>query len=311
MLSGSHRVEASGSLELVSEGDRLTGTAGEGWDCRLDAPRRVLEGDFQGPVLVGRLTVCQTGPQCPEVQTYPLLAFYNEEDRALVAHVRLREGCESPVVKEGRFILQPAGKAAPEEMVAAPPAPSAGSTPVAVTSPSAGGSSASALANKRGGRNAEAAKQASELGEKLYKEKNYVQAAQQFEISLAHDPGDKNWPAYMGRGSSRLMLGQVKEAIQDLERSRVANAKVSSTRHAGLFYVLGCAHAQNGDKKRAMEFMRQAVKANYPLHDVVEVDPIPKKLLGELPEFQELLKKSRDKAAAQTRGTVGPGTQKP
>jgi len=279
VLSGNFRADSYGTLALSTEGERLVGTAVDGGPCKFDAERQVLEGDFQGDVLVGRLTVCQTGTLCPQVeQAYPILAFYNEADQALVAHVRLRSGCQSAALKDGRFVLVPVRKE-PE-----PPA-----------SPGTG-SSASQVANKRTPRDGEAAKKANELGKQQYLEHKFGLAAKQFEISLSHDPGDKNWMAYMGRGSSRLKMGQVDGAIEDLERSRQANSRVSpGARETRILYMLGCAYAQKGEKKKALDYLRQAVRAGYPLHEMVDNDPDLQKHLGNEQEFEDLLKKSKEK----------------
>jgi tetratricopeptide (TPR) repeat protein len=291
VLSGNFRAESYGTLELSTQGERVIGTAVEGGLCKFDAERQVLEGDFQGGVLVGRVTVCQTGTMCPQEQEYPILAFFNEAEQSLVAHVRLRSGCQSAALKDGRLVLLPVKKEAVPEAL-----------PTVVTTP--GGSSASSLANKRTPRDVEAAKRAKDLGRQLYLEKNFVQAAQQYEISLSHDPGDKNWAAYMGRGSSRLMLGQVDGAIEDLERARVANARVApASKEMRILYMLGVAYGQKGDKKKALEHLRQAVKAGYPLHEMVEGDSELKQRLGNEREFIELVKKSQDKKQAQSRGT--------
>ncbi|HEX8704792.1 MAG TPA: tetratricopeptide repeat protein [Myxococcaceae bacterium] len=293
VLSGNYRADPYGTLALSTEGERLIGTAVGGGPCKFDAQRQVLEGNFQGGVLVGRLTVCQTGTTCLQVeQAYPILAIYNEEQQSLVAHVRLSSGCQSAALKDGRFVLVPVRKE--PEPTSAPPGPS---------------SSASQVANKRTPRDSEAAKKANDLGKQQYLEGKFGPAAQQFEISLSYDSGDKNWMAYMGRGSSLLKLGQVDEAIVALERSRIANQKVApspSARDARILYMLGCAYAQKGDKKKAMEYLRQAVRGGYALHETAENDPELKRHLGNEPEFAELVKKSKEskeKKQAQPRGT--------
>jgi hypothetical protein len=100
------------------------------------------------------------------------------------------------------------------------------------------------------------------------------------------------------------MLNQVEGAIEDLERSRVANARVSpEAKETRILYMLGCAYGQKGEKKKALEYLKQAVRAGYPLHEVVENDPGLKKHLGSEQEFIDLVKKSREKKQAQSRGT--------
>lgn len=293
VLSGNFRADAYGTLALSTEGERVTGTVVDGGACKFDAERQVLEGDFHGGVLVGKLWVCLTGNMCPQEQAYPILAFYNEEDRTLVAHVRLREGCQSAALKDGRFVLLAVKE--PEVV----PVPSPGT-----------GSSASSVASKRTPRDAESAKKANEDGKRQFVENRFVQAAKSFEISLSHDAGEKNWMAYMGRGSSRLKLGQVELAIEDLERARSFNNKTapSGSRETRILYMLGCAYAQKGDKKKALEYLRQAVRSGYPLHEMVDNDPDLKRHLGSEPELLELVKKSKEKKQpAQSRGTP-PGT---
>jgi len=294
VLSGNFRADSYGTLALSTEGERVTGAVVDGGTCKFDAGRQVLEGDFEGGVLVGKLWVCLTGTMCPQEQHYPILAFYNEADRTLVAHVRLRAGCQSAALKDGRLVLLPVAK----ESEAAPAAGTGAS------------SSASSLASKRTPRDAEAAKKANEEGKQQFVENKFRQAAQSFEISLSHDSGDKNWMAYMGRGSSRLKLGLVEDAIEDLERSRQANNRLSPPgfREPRILYMLGCAYAQKGEKRRAMEYLRQAVRAGYPLHESADNDQELKQHLGSEPEFVELVKKSKEKKQpAQTRGTP-PGT---
>jgi tetratricopeptide (TPR) repeat protein len=294
VLSGHFRADSYGTLALSTEGEGVTGAVVEGGVCKFDAGRQVLEGDFEGGVLVGKVWVCLTGNMCPQEQQYPILAFYNEADRTLVAHVRLRAGCQSAALKDGRLVLLPVAK----EPEAAPAAGTGAS------------SSASSLASKRTPRDAEAAKKANDEGKKHFLENKFHQAAQSFEISLSHDSGDKNWMAYMGRGSSRLKMGLVEGAIEDLERSRQANSRLSApgSRDTRILYMLGCAYAQKGEKKKALDYLRQAVKAGYPLHESADNDRDLKQHLGSEQEFVELVKKAKEKKQqAQSRGTP-PGT---
>jgi tetratricopeptide (TPR) repeat protein len=288
VLSGSFRADPYASLELTTEGERVTGVVVDGGACRFDAPRRVmLEGEFQGSVLVGRLTLCQTGDKCAEaVQAYPILGFYSPEDSALVAHVRLSEGCQSPALKAGRFVLVPARKEASD-------------------TPTTTNSAVEIVARRNVAKSGDEAKKALERGEQLYKERKYSQAAEQFDLSLYHDSGNGNWPAYLGRGSSRLKLGQVEQGLKDLEKS----LRIKS-REPGILYMLACAWGQKGDKKKALDFLERAVNQGYALHAYIEGDPELKKFLAQESKFQELLEKSQ-KQQAQSRGSAGPGTLSP
>jgi hypothetical protein len=290
-LSGSFRAEPYGTLELKTEGNHVTGMA-VGGACRFDTPRKVLEGDFEGSVLVARLTVCLTGELCPPEQSYSVLGFYNEVDGTVVAHVRLREGCQSAALpRSGRFILTPVPKEIPEE------------TPTSGTEGAAGD-----MSGKRTART-EAARQANLRGDQLYKSKKFFEAARQFKQSLDYDSGDSNWPAYLGRGSSLLKMGQTDLAIKDLERSRTANANYApASKDLNILYMLGCAYGQKGERRKALEYLRSAVEAGYPLHKAAEADPDLKRVMGSDPQFQELVNKS---LAQQTRGTAGSGSPGP
>jgi hypothetical protein len=286
-LSGTFQADSSVSLELTTEGERVTGTLAEGSACRLEAQRGVmLEGEFQGTVLVGTLTLCQTGDKCEAVQAYPFLGFYSEEDQALVAHVRLDEGCQSPAVKGGRFVIVPARKEPADSL-----------TPIS--------SAAELIAKRNVPKSGDEAKKALDRGKQLYKEGRYSQAVQQFEISLYHDDGNGNWPAYMGRGSSKLKLGRVNEGLKDLEK-----ALKLKPRDPNIFYMLACAWGQKGDKKKALDYLDRAVKEGYALFEFIEGDPELTKFLAQEAKFQELVERSK-KQQTQPRGTAGTGTLSP
>jgi len=291
-LSGSFRADPYGVIELETQGGHVTGTMVEGGACRFDAARKVLEGDFEGSVLVARLTVCLTGELCPAEQTYSVLGFYNEQDGSLVAHVRLREGCQSAgLPRSGRFVLTPVRKEIPDE------------TPTSGTEGAAGD-----VSGKRSTRT-EAARQANMRGDQLYKSKKFAEAAKQFEQSLKFDSGDSNWPAYLGRGSSLLKMGQTDLAIKDLERSRIANSNhAPAAKDPNILYMLGCAYAQKLDRRRALDYLSRAVEAGYPLHKAAEADPDLKRVLGGDSQFQDLVNKS---LAQQARGTAASGSPSP
>jgi tetratricopeptide (TPR) repeat protein len=292
-LSGSYQAEPFGRMELTTQGSHVIGTAVEGGACRFDASRKVLEGDFEGSVLVARLTLCLTGELCPQEQSYSVLGFYNEEDGSLVAHVRLREGCYSVgLPRSGRFVLTPVKKELPEEEV-----------------PTSGTEGAEGAASGSRNPRMEAAREANLRGDQLYKSKKFFEAARQFKQSQEHDPGDTNWPAYLGRGSSLLKMGETELAIKDLERARLANAsQAPGAKDLNILYMLGCAYGQKGEKRKALEYLRSAVEAGYPLHKAAEADPDLKRALGSDPQFKDLVTKS---LAQQNRGTAGSGSPGP
>jgi tetratricopeptide (TPR) repeat protein len=288
-LSGSYQAELFGRMELTTQGTHVIGTAVEGGACRFDASRKVLEGDFEGSVLVARLTLCLTGELCPQEQSYNVLGFYNEVDGSLVAYVRLREGCSSAgLPRSGRFVLTPVKKEIPKEV------PTSGAE-----------GDASGQRNPR----MEAAREANLRGDQLYKSKKFLEAAKLFKQSQEYDSGDSNWPAYLGRGSSLLKMGETEQAIKDLERARTANAnQAPEAKDLDILYMLGCAYGQKGEKRRALEYLKSAVEAGYPLHKAAEADPDLKRVLGSDPQFKDLVTKS---LAQQNRGTAGSGSPGP
>jgi len=201
--------------------------------------------------------------------------------------VRLRSGCQSPALpRTGRFTLVSAAKAVPDET------PTSGAI----------GSAADLVANRNP--RMEAAKQANQRGDQLYKQNLFAEAVKQFKLSLDYDSGDTNWPAYMGRGSSQLKLGRVELAIRDLERAHSARRGDPS-----LYYMLGCAYAQKRDKTRALDYLGRAVEAGYDLQSAVSNDKDLQQALGSDPQFKELVKTSADRK--KSRGTATSGSSSP
>ncbi|WP_232293734.1 tetratricopeptide repeat protein [Stigmatella aurantiaca] len=284
---GPFRAEHYGQFELMLEGETLSGVQTQsGAVCSQVGKGKVLEGTLQGSVFVGWLKVCQTGNGCMPEQAYSILGFYNEDTQILMAHVRLRSGCESPVLSDKRFVLQaiPPEKAAVSAGAGAP-------------------TLAAELAGKRGNPKFELARAELEKGERYYLNKQYKEAAEAFQRSVDNDP---TWSANLGLGSSQLKLGQVTAAIASLDR-----ASKLQPNNPNILYMLGCAHAQAGSKKRALGFLRQTVDLGYELHTVIEGDPDLVRQLGNDREFQALVKRSKEKKAAFSRGISGPGTPNP
>jgi hypothetical protein len=280
-LSGTFRADPYGSLTLKTEGEHVVGTAVEGGPCKFGPQTKVLEGDFEGSVLVARLRLCQTGDMCPAEQSYTVLGFYNATDNSVVAYVKLRSGCQSPALpRSGRFTLVSVAKDIPEE------------------TPTSGTAAADLVANRNP--RMEAAKQANQRGDQLYKQNLFAEAVKQFKQSLEHDSGDTNWPAYMGRGSSLLKLGRVEQAIRDLERAHSARRGEPS-----LYYMLGCAYAQKRDKAKALDYLGRAVEAGYDLQSAVANDKDLEQALGSDPKFQDLVKTSAERKKSRGAATSG------
>ncbi|WNG38278.1 tetratricopeptide repeat protein [Archangium violaceum] len=257
VLQGGYQANVLGRVELSAEKERLVAFATGGGPCDFAPRSRVLEGELQGNVLVGQLTLCLQGPSCPTMDTLPILALFSPEDRTLTAYVRPRAGCQVPVLgKGGVMVLQPVGEA-----------PSAASV--------RGG--ASAMARPRGEkRNPEAAKAALERGNRLLGEKNWGGSVAEFERSISYD--DRNWVAFFGLGTAWLMRGQASDAIEALNRAWALNPK-----DPRVHYNLACAYSRISDKKQALAHLGLAVKLGFTIAEGSQ-DAELDKLLGSDPE---------------------------
>ncbi len=61
-LNGPYHSDRFGRLELHTEGGRLSARQTSGGVCKFAADRRMIEGEFEGNVLVGSVTLCREGP---------------------------------------------------------------------------------------------------------------------------------------------------------------------------------------------------------------------------------------------------------
>jgi hypothetical protein len=283
---GSYQADVLGRVELGTEKERLVAYATDGGPCHFGSRTRVLEGELQGNVLVGQLTLCLKGPACPELEAVPILALYSPEERTLAAYVRPKAGCEAPVLgKGGLMVLRPA---VAEEPAAAPVRTG---TPVA------------SLRTEK--RNPRAAKDALERGNRMLVEKNWSGAATEFERSITHD--DKSWVAFFGLGTALMKRGQAADAVEALNRARALNP-----REPNLHYTLACAHSRLGDKKQALANFGQGVKLGLRIAEG-SLDSELDKLLSSDPEsigpFVQLIQQAyanSAKAPAGRRQQAGP-----
>jgi tetratricopeptide (TPR) repeat protein len=285
--SGSYQADLWGRVELSLVRERLVAyTAGEGGACGFEPRRPVLEGEFQGNVLVGELTLCLTGAACPAVDRLPVLAFYAPSDGTLTAYVRPRQGCQAPELGPGGLlVLQPA---LAEEAEA--PAVGVGRE---------GGSSLARLRTEK--RDPVAAKESLEKGTRLLGAKDWSGSATEFERSITQD--DRNWVAFFGLGTAQLMRGQARDAVEALDRARVLNAREPS-----IHYHLACAHSRLGDKRKAMDSLRQAVKLGFAIPEGSFQDVELDRFLGSEPEYLGLTNQAIQnyKSPAGRRPHTGP-----
>jgi hypothetical protein len=282
-LSGSYQADGLGRVALSTEGERVVVRATEGGACGFAPRSPVLEGELQGNVLVGRLTVCLRGASCPETETLPLLAFYSPVDHSLTGFVRPREGCQSPMLgRSGLVLLRPA------------PEPASAATPVRGEA-----SSLSRLRTEK--RDPVAAKQALDKANRLLGAKDWDGAVAEFERSITLD--DRSWVAFFALGTVHLMGGRPGEAIEALQRARALNKREPS-----IPYHLACAYIRLGDKQRAMELLRQAVKLGYAISESAQQDDELERLLGSDVEFVALTTQAVEnyKSPAGRRPQMGP-----
>jgi tetratricopeptide (TPR) repeat protein len=262
-----------GLIELSTDDGRVSGFYDSGGSCGFLAGRRVLEGQFEGNVLVGSVTVCQQGAECRE-QIYPFLGIYNAQDGTLSGDIRLAPGCTSPALKSARLVLHAASG---EER-----------------------GRARRRVNLR--KNAELARAALASGQRLLETHRYGEAAQQFEIGLSYD--ERNWVAHLGLGVAEMRRGNVHKAMGSLERSREL-AKAQRQDDSSIYYNIACGHSRLGDKAAALESLGMAVEKGFAMPEAMSADPDFKPLYNEA-EFKRLVSRAWDeknrRAQAQKRG---------
>ncbi|ATB26760.1 tetratricopeptide repeat protein [Melittangium boletus] len=278
---GSYQTDVWGRVELNTEHDRVVGYAAEGAACGLAPRAKVLEGEWQGRVLVGQITVCLQGASCPAQASLPLLAFLGSEDGTFTTYVRPQAGCMAPGAGLGGLV------------VFSPAAPGEG-TPVQ-SGPAVGG---------RVKRNPQAAKVALDRGDQLMKEKNWSAAITEFERSIALN--EQSWAAFLSLGTAQLMRNEPRAAIEALDKARVINK-----REPLIYYHLACAYSRLGDKKQALSNLEQAVAFGLAINPEPEDDGLSKLLgsdLGSSARYTLLMQRAANnsKASAGRRQSPGP-----
>ena len=273
-VRGLYRADPLGTLLLRREGERVSGSARAGGACGFEDKRRILEGQFQGNVLVGSVLLCQTGAACAAERSYPLLAFYNPASRTLSGRVRLEPGCRSAGLREGGALVLVASGPAPMEP--GPMQPPTGTT------------------------NPQAAAEAFSQGQALLGARDYAAAAQQFQLGISHD--ERNWAAYQLLGVAEFFRGRVPAALAAYERSAELNPQEPTT-----FFNLACAHARLKDRTRALRELRRAVELGFALPEEMRQDADLHGLLGAEPEFKALVKRAAEQQSAPAPQSVQRG----
>ncbi len=257
---------ALGALRLESTPDGLSGHSEDGGACGLLPGRRVLEGRFEGNVLVGTVVLCQTGASCGE-KVYPILGFYNPADRNLSAHVRLDPGCSSPALKGGLLTLQ------------------AGEAPGALRK---AGSAAQLARMKSSRKDAQAqANKAFALAQRMLDRGDWKGARAQLEMGLSYE--DDNRHAYVQLGVAQMMLDNPRGAVDAYRRATALNH-----RDPIAHYNLACAWSRLNDREQALDSLRQAIKLGFAEASKMSTDRDLTRMFHDDPEFKKLLSKAWD-----------------
>jgi tetratricopeptide (TPR) repeat protein len=238
-------------------GGRAVGRFARGGACPFDADRPILDGEWEGNVLVGVLALCQTGPSCDE-RTYPILAFYDPRARTLSADIRLEAGCSSPALKDSRLLLQGVGPLGPR------PAPRAEKP------------------------TREQCVAAFQRGQRLLSSADWAGAGFYFEKSLSCE--EQLWGAHLGLGVSELKRGRTEKAIESMTRAQKM-ARARAEEEPSLYYNLATAYARNGDNRTALDHLRRAVELGWDDPAAMNEDPDLHPLRAE-PAFKELIDQS-------------------
>lgn len=272
-----------GILQLTTEEGRLSGKFVGGGSCPFVPDQLIVQGQFEGDVLVGKVLLCQTGPGCRQ-KHYWVLAFYDAVDQSLAAHVKLDAGCASPALNGNRLSLRVVSE---QERA------------------SAKDGSAALIAKKK-----VAPKKRLELhraavleAKRLFNESKYDQAAEKFEEAISYE--DHNWAAHYSLGVAEFMRGNVRKAIDSYERAALlaSQDKVDTRNRADIYYNLGCAHSRLGDRKAALKHLQTALSLGFSDAEHMSTDQDLKTLFGNDPEFQKLVQRAQ--AAKSKNGRKG------
>jgi hypothetical protein len=221
----------------------VLGRYGLGGPCAFDAGRPVVDGALQGNVLVGSVTLCQTGPACEE-RTYAFLGFVTEDDGTLVADVKLDPGCDSPGLQRKRLVLEVAR-------------PENGQSAVGPD----GKVTLTALKHKAGNRKA-LQKQCDADFQRavgLMPKNDFAGAVHYFEQAMACG---EQVVLYQGVGVAQLNRDAPDAAMAALEKARDLAAKTGQE-DPQIHYNLACTYVRLGDKASAIKSLQRAVALGF------------------------------------------------
>lgn len=258
-----------GHVQLTTDArGHVTGRYGLGGPCAFDAGRPVVDGALEGNVLVGSVTLCQTGPACEE-RTYPFLGFVGDDDGAVVADVKLDPGCDSPGLQRRRLTLEVArpenGQSAlgPDGRVLLAPAKKR-------------------PANKKAlGKQCEADTQRA-IG--LMQKNDYAGAVFYFEQAMTCGEAAL---LYQGIGVAQLNRDVPDAAMEALVKAKDLAAKTGQD-DPQIHYNLACAYVRLGDKAAAIKSLQRAVALGFADPTTLATDRDLATLRDE-PEFKKVV----------------------
>jgi tetratricopeptide (TPR) repeat protein len=233
---------------------RVVGRFSDG-PCKFDPQRPVVDGEFEGDVLVGAVTLCQTGPACEE-RTYPILAF-RLSDGSLSAQVKLEPACQSAALDGTRLVLRPV----PDQATAL----ASVNEPPKLTN-----AECSAALLK---------------GNALYEKHDWAGVSFYFKKGLACN--EAIWQAHLAIGNAELRRGNVEAALVSYNRAREISI-AQEQENDGIYYNIACVYSQIGDQAKALEALRRALDLGWSDPTAMERDA-DLKPLRELPAFKELV----------------------
>ncbi len=258
-----------GKVELVASGDQVSGYYLAGGGCGFEAGRRVIDAQLEGQVLVGQITLCQVGSACQE-RVYPFLAIYDQARGAFTTDLTLEGGCSSPALRNRT--------AAPSRL-----------TLTVVSDDRARRIRASVRRNP---------KKTLRLGQAVIanaheqlRASKYALAAASYEIGLSYD--ENNWAGYMGLGVAQHHLGATERAIEALERSAQLNPEYADT-----YFNLACVQSRAQNKALALQALSKAIELGFNVPEQMNADQDLVRLLGDDPQFQQLLQQARARQAS-------------
>lgn len=267
---GVYRSDEFGTVEFTVREGRVSGRHYGGGSCRHEG-RRVIEGTFEGTVLVGRVLLCQSGTAC-EDDFFDFLAFYDPLDRSLVANVQPSSGgCSAPSLSMNKWLKLKAVDRQPPKLKAD-------------------------VHKRNDALGIDAMKQAHQLTQAG----KFAEARKNWLIGLS--VFDTNWVGYLGLGVSEIRLNRVHTGLEALEIAKdLASMGPSSSQHAFIYFNMACGYALLGDNQRAFELLRKTYEVGAVTQEELESQKDLAALHDDRKQWEEIVMLARSKVAKDNR----------